>query len=105
MTEHHLSLTEVQKQLADLPQLLQQLEEPVIVTKDDENVMAILSMNKYMQILETIASLNQTLQILHDEKFMASFRLAERGMKADTLISLEQLKNELGWEDENSESK
>jgi len=105
MSERHLSLSEVQQQLADLPQLFQQIEEPIIVTQDDEDVMAICSMKSYMQMRETIASLNQTLQILYDEKFMASFRLTQRGMKGDTLVSLEQLKRELGWGDGNLESK
>ncbi|WP_338253710.1 type II toxin-antitoxin system Phd/YefM family antitoxin [Dictyobacter halimunensis] len=105
MSERHLSLSEAQKQLADLPQLFQEIEEPIIITQDDEDVMAICSMKSYMQLRETIASLNQTLQILHDEKFMASFRLSQRGIKGDPLVSLEQLRRELGWEDENLESK
>ncbi|GHO86877.1 type II toxin-antitoxin system Phd/YefM family antitoxin [Dictyobacter formicarum] len=105
MSERHLSLSEAQKQLADLPQLFQQIEDPIIVTENDKDIMAIFSMKSYMQMRETIASLNQTLQILHDEKFMASFLLTHRGMKADNLVSLDQLKRELGWEDENLESK
>ena len=103
MTEKHLSLTEVQEQLLALPQLFEQTQDPIIVTEDDEQVMAILPMANYLQMCETIASLSQTLEIMHNEKFMTSFRLAQRGMKTEALIPLEQIKREFGWEDEKRE--
>ncbi|GCE26035.1 hypothetical protein KDA_15190 [Dictyobacter alpinus] len=103
MTEKHLSLSEAQQQLSTLPQLFAQTEDPIIVTQDEQQVMAILSMANYLHMCETIEALNQTLEILHNEKFMTSFRLAQRGTKAEALIPLEQIRREFGWEDEKQE--
>ncbi|GCF07465.1 type II toxin-antitoxin system Phd/YefM family antitoxin [Dictyobacter arantiisoli] len=100
MAERHLSLSEAQEQFTALPQLFQQEQDPIIVTQNDQHVMAILPIHQYAHMRETIETLSQTLEILSNEKFMASFRLAQRGMKTDILTSLEQIKQELGWEDE-----
>lgn len=100
MTERTLSLTELKKQLNSLTTLFQDQDEPIIVTQNDIHALVVLSMNRYLQMCETIESLNQTLEILHNEKFMASFLLTQKGMKTDPLISLDQIKHELGWDDE-----
>ena len=100
MTERTLSLSEVQEQLTTLPQLFQDKDEPIIVTQDDVHVMAILSMSDYQQMCETIETLSQTLEILHDEKFMTSFLLSQKGMKKEPLISLDQIRQELDWGNE-----
>ncbi len=100
MTERTLSLSEVQEQLTTLPQLFQDKDEPIIVTQDDVHVMAILSMSDYQQMRETIETLSQTLEILHDEKFMTSFLLSQKGMKKEPLISLDQIRQELDWGNE-----
>jgi hypothetical protein len=89
MTERTLSLSEAQKQLTTLPQLFQDKDEPIIVTQDDVHVMR-----------EAIETLSQTLEILHDEKFMTSFLLTQKGMRQEPLTSLDQIKQELGWGDD-----
>lgn len=100
MTERTLSLAELRKQLNSVSQLFQDKDEPIIVTQNDIHIMAVLSINRYLHMRETIESLNQTLEILHNEKFMASFLLTQKGMKIEPLISLDQIKQELGWDDE-----
>jgi len=56
----HLTITEAQQQILDLPDDVQQ--EPIIITKHGKPVMAAISFEQYESLLETLA-------ILFDQEF------------------------------------
>lgn len=103
MTKQKLSLAEVQKNAFRLPKLLEGATEPLIITQDEQDVLAILSMDNYTHLCETITALNKTLEIIQDEKFMRSFLLAQKGIKAELLNSLERIRQEVDLDRENQE--
>ncbi|MFO5492288.1 type II toxin-antitoxin system Phd/YefM family antitoxin [Cuspidothrix issatschenkoi] len=70
----HLTITEAQQQILDLPDDVQQ--EPIIITKHGKPVMAAISFEQYESLLETLA-------ILFDKEFtqqlQESIAQADRG--------------------------
>src|SRR5438034_8913677 len=81
MKEHSISISEAQNKITQLPEQFGEEPEAVTVTRHGKPVMAILPFNTYRSLLEQLDTalekldaLEETLEILHDEELMASFR-------------------------------
>jgi PHD/YefM family antitoxin component YafN of YafNO toxin-antitoxin module len=98
MIDRTYSITEAQEKFTYLPEQFEQEPGAVIVTQDDKPVMAILPFNIYKVLLETVESLEETLEILSDEELMASFREGVKALQNGETIALEDVLKELGWE-------
>jgi len=98
MIDRTYSIAETQEKFIHLPEQFEQEPGAVIVTQHDKPVMAILPFNTYKELLETIDSLQETLEILQDEELMASFREGVKALQNGETIALEDVLKELGWE-------
>src|SRR5437762_11884743 len=79
--EHSISISEAQNKITQLPEQFGEEPEAVTVTRHGKPVMAILPINTYRSLLEQLdialeklEAIEETLEILHDEELMASFR-------------------------------
>ncbi|BCL82596.1 hypothetical protein ccbrp13_50610 [Ktedonobacteria bacterium brp13] len=99
MLEKHMSLLEVRQQLNELAQQLKESEDTVVVVNQGENVLTILSFTYYQHLRETVESLQHTLDILHDEKIMTAYRMAQKNLNMDDLLSLQEIERQLASED------
>ena len=84
-----LPITEARDELTSLPDTLSETHETVTVTRRGKPVLAILSWEEY-------EALTETLEIMTDERLMASLRQSIREAKAGKLISWERVKRKLG---------
>ncbi len=98
MIDRMHSIAEIQEKFIHLPEQFEQEPGAMIVTQHDKPVMAILPFNIYKELLETLESLQETLEILHDEELMASFREGVKELAEGKGESWEDVKKELGWE-------
>jgi antitoxin YefM len=96
MSEHILSILEAQRELTRLPEQFEEGPEAIIVTRYGKPVMAILPYNMYKSLLEAIAALQETLDILKDEELMAAFRESVEALKRGETVDWEDAKRELG---------
>ena len=62
MSKHTLSISEARKDFFHLPEQLEEQPEGITVTQHDRPVMAIFPFNTYKLLLETIESLQKTLE-------------------------------------------
>jgi len=62
MPKHKLSITEARKVFFHLPQQFEEQPEGITLTHHDKPIMAILPINTYRLLLETIESLQKTLE-------------------------------------------
>ena len=98
MINRTYSIPEVQEQFINLPEQLEQEPGVMIVTQHDKPVMAILRFNIFKELLETIESLEETLEIIQDKELMASFREGVKELAEGKDIPWEDAKKKLGWE-------
>ena len=98
MLDRTYSIAEIQETFIHLPEQLEQEPDAVIVTQHDKPVMAILPFNLYKDLLETVESLQETLEILSDKELMASFREGVKELAEGKDIPWEDAKKKLGWE-------
>lgn len=97
MIEHTLSISEAQKELTRLPEQFEEQPEAVTVTRYGKPVMAILAYDTYKSLVETIDSLLETIEILHDEELMATFRESVKELAEGQGQPLDSVLKELGW--------
>jgi PHD/YefM family antitoxin component YafN of YafNO toxin-antitoxin module len=98
LIEHTLLISEVQQEIVNLPDRHTEDLEATMVTRGGKKVLAILPYWTYKALLETIESLQETLEIMQDPEMMAAIRQAEEDIKNGNAISLEDCFKELGWE-------
>src|SRR5213080_3050628 len=98
MKEHSISISEAQNKITQLPEQFGEEPEAVIVTRHGKPVMAILPFNTYRSALEKLDALEETLEILHDEELMASFREGVEALEKGETVAWEDVKRELGLE-------
>ncbi len=101
MTEHTISISEAQSKITRLPEQFAEDPEAVTVTRHGKPVMTILPYDTYKRIqdaLETIESLQETLEILQDEELMAAFREGVKALERGETLAWEDVKKELGLE-------
>lgn len=80
-----LPITEAREELTTLPDKLSRSHETVTVTKRGKPVLAILAWEEYEALVET-------LEVMADEKLMASIRQGIREIKQGKLIPWEDVK-------------
>ncbi len=98
MAEHTLSISEAQKELTRLPEQFEEQPEAVTITRYGKPVMTILPYDAYKSLRETIDSLLETIEILHDEELMTTFRESVKELAAGQGQPLDDVLKELGWE-------
>ena len=105
MKEHSISISEAQNRITQLPEQFSEEPEAVTVTRHGKPVMAILPFNTYRSLLEQLDTalekldaLEETLEILHDEELMASFREGVQELAEGKGRPWEDVKKELGLE-------
>src|SRR6266550_4028764 len=105
MKEHTISISEAQNKITQLPEQFGEEPEAVTVTRHGKPVMAILPFNTYRSLLEQLDTalekldaLEETLEILHDEELMASFREGVQELAEGKGRPWEDVKKELGLE-------
>ena len=84
-----LPITEARDELTSLPDKLSEAHEMVTVTRRGKPVLAILPWEEY-------EALTETLEIMADERLMASLHQSIREAKVGKLISWERAKRKLG---------
>jgi len=99
--ERTISISEAQSKITQLPEQFAEDPEAVTVTRYGKPIMTILPYETYQRIqeaLETIESLQETLEIMQDEELMASFREGVRALERGETVAWEDVKKELGLE-------
>lgn len=100
MKEQTLSISEAQREITRLPDQFAEPLEAVIVTRYGRKVMAILPYYTYKALLETIESLQETLEIVQDEEMMVAFREGVQAIERGETVAWEDVKKELAKQDE-----
>src|SRR5690348_4698945 len=72
------SISEIREEITHLPEQFDENLETVTVTHHGKPIMTILPTSTYKELLETIDSLLETIEVLKDKELMASIH---RGMK------------------------
>ena len=105
MTEHILSISEVQNKITRLPEQFDDDPEAVTVTRHGKPVMAILPFTTYQSLLtrletalEKLESLEETLEIMQDEELMAAFREGVEALEKGETVAWKDVQRELGLE-------
>lgn len=96
--ERLLSIAEAQREFTSLPDQFIESTEPlesVIVTRYGKPVMAVMSHAMYKALLETIESLQETLEIVQDAELMAGLRESIQQMERGETIALEDVEKKL----------
>ena len=83
-----LPITEARDELTTLPDKLSHTHETVTVTRRGKPVLAILAWDEYEALVET-------LEVMADEKLMASIREGIRDIKQGKLVPWEDVKRKL----------
>jgi PHD/YefM family antitoxin component YafN of YafNO toxin-antitoxin module len=84
-----ITISEAREELTALPKKLAKSHGAVAVTRRGKPVLAIMQWELYESIIET-------LEIMSDEKLMASLRKSIRDIKGGRTYSSEEVKKELG---------
>jgi|SRR5579864_5419205 len=98
MAKRTLSISEAQRELTSLPEKFEEELEAVTITRYGKPVMDILPHQSYLELLETLDSLLETIEILQDAEQMAAFREGVQALKNGDLVDWEDAKRELGIE-------
>lgn len=100
MNETTLSISEAQREITSLPDRFTGELEATIVTRYGKKVLAILPYHTYKALLETIESLQETLEIMKDPELMAELRESIQEMEQGKTVAWEDVKKELEKQDE-----
>lgn len=92
MQQKAYTLSEIQDIITRLPKQFEQGE------VDINPVMDIVPHKTFQELLETIDSLLETLEVVQDKELMASFRQGMKDIEEGQVIPWEQVAKELGWE-------
>jgi len=98
MSESTYSISEISEVITRLPEQFDQDPKPVTVTQYGKPVMTILPSSTYKELLETVESLLETLEVLKDEELMTAFRQGVKELEEGEGRPWEDVKKELGWE-------
>jgi prevent-host-death family protein len=98
MFNNSYSLSEISDIITSLPDRFEQEPGVITVTQNGKPVMTILPASTLRELLETIESLEETLEVLQDKELMASFRRGVQEMNDGKGIPWEEVKREMGWE-------
>ncbi len=101
MTEQTISISEAKNKLTHLPEQFAEDPIAVTVTRHGKPVMTILpyeTYKKFQEVLETIESLQETLEIMQDEELMVAFRQGIQELAEGKSRPWEDVKKELGLE-------
>ena len=98
MSSNTYSISEISGMITSLPEQFEQEPGVVTVTQNGQPVMTILPTRTFRELLETIESLEETLEILQDKELMASFRRGVQEMNEGKGVPWEEVKREMGWE-------
>jgi antitoxin YefM len=100
MKETTLSISEAQREITSLPDRFTEELEATIVTRYGKKVMAILPYSAYKALLDTIESLQETLEIVQDPELMAVLRQSAEEVERGETVAWEDVKKELDKLDE-----
>jgi len=89
MSESTYSISEISEVITRLPEQFDQNPKPVTVTQHGKPVMTILPSSTYKELLETVESLLETLEVLKDEELMAAFREGAKDMEEGRIEPLD----------------
>jgi hypothetical protein len=98
MSESTYSISEIPEIITSLPEQFDQDLQAVTVTQDGKPIMTILPTNTYKELLETVESLLETLEVLKDEELMAAFHEGVRDIEEGRIEPLDDVLKDLGWE-------
>lgn len=98
MIEHTRPISAIEQEITQLPEQFQEPLEATIVTRAGKKVMAILPYHTYRALLETLESLQETLEIMSDPEMMEAIRQGKEDIKNGNTISLDDCLKKLGWE-------
>jgi PHD/YefM family antitoxin component YafN of YafNO toxin-antitoxin module len=98
MAENTYSISEIPEVITHLPEQFDHDPKPVTVTQHGKPVMTILPSSTYKELLETVESLLETLEVLKDEELMAAFREGVRDIEEGRIEPLDDVLKDLGWE-------
>ena len=98
MKEHRLAISKAAQEFTSLPDRFTEELEATIITRSGKKVMAILPYYMYKALLDTIESLQETLEIMKDEETMAAFREGVQALERGETVAWEDVKKELGKE-------
>ena len=91
MSESTYSISEIPEIITRLPEQFDQDPKPVTVTQYGKPVMTILPSSTYKELLETVESLLETLEVLKDEELMAVFREGVKDMEEGRIEPLDDV--------------
>src|SRR5437763_1195155 len=98
MRENTYSISEICEVITRLPEQFDQGPAVVTVTRDGKPVMTILPTSTYKELIETIESLLETIEVIQDEELMAAFRQGVKELTEGKGEPLDDVLKELGWE-------
>ena len=98
MSERTYSISEIREVITRLPEQFEEDLEEVTVTRHGKPVMTILPTKTYRELVDTVESLLETLDILQDQELMRSFREGVQAMQEGDVTPLEDVFKRLGWE-------
>jgi len=98
MRQKTCTLSEIQNIITQLPEQFEQGEVDIVtVTQDGKPMMDIVPHKTFQELVETLDSLLETLEVIQDEELMASFREGMKDIEEGRVIPWEQAVKELGW--------
>jgi PHD/YefM family antitoxin component YafN of YafNO toxin-antitoxin module len=99
ISQNIYSISEIREVITRLPEQFEQEDiQAVTVTRHGRPVMDILPHEAYVELLETLDSLLETLEVIQDEELMASLRQGMKELAEGKGQPWEEVKKELGWE-------
>ena len=96
MKERTITLTEAQQRLENLSE--QFAEETLIITRDDQPVLALMTYQAHQALLANVESLQTILEIMLGGEKAETPRPAKAPVMAEKHTSWEEFKSEVGWE-------
>lgn len=84
-----IPLSEARARLSELMDELESRHEHVVITRKGRPVAVLVPSSEY-------DSMEETLEVLHDEDLLAALRESEKDVKAGRLHSLDDVRRELG---------
>lgn len=99
VSQYIYSISEIREAITRLPEQFEEEDiQSVTVTRHGKPVMVILTHERYQQLLETLDSLLETLEVVEDEELMTAFRQGMKDVEAGRVKPWDQVKKEHGWE-------
>jgi PHD/YefM family antitoxin component YafN of YafNO toxin-antitoxin module len=97
MKERTISLTEAQRNLSKLSEQLSADSPSLIVTRNNQPVLAIMSYQAHQAMLANIESLQTLLEIIAGKEAMQAVKTPREPVTSDHSTTWEELQKEIGW--------